>query len=554
MPDMSGHAILKIVKGVQKIPGDASSAEQGLDEINLLDPNGFACDEYDMKLPALKSSAVYADSPLTDGRTLISGTLGNVTETIRLQLSAGAIIQMAAMLSKLGRFKQDCNDFWDTFGQIEPVYIKHQVVGEPGPRYALLYDIDIDPGQQPLIPSEAKRTVTLVIEREYGWRGLAPGDNPKRWTIEQVMEGQKWNSANADLLSGNNHLAVQAVQNRMEWNTTETALLSQNFMDIPATAIPGDLPALVEIAIQCETVHANGLNRIYIGKSSKPDLLLSGTELKPSYILVAADGTSNTDATDANDTGAPIEAVSGVNRRKTISFATATLQNRITWGPNQTGTSFVLSSLRGRYMAFIRARLSAASTVTMNLYLQADSGSVTFPSYTLTGVGSGGVGNTTFWQNIYMGIVTFPHNEQRVSILDNGRGIDLSGGGDLILQAERTGAATNLYVADLILVPIDEGVWLQQSGEAIGINSWFYDNTGYYLHGRHGGFSGDTYSIAPTEQRGSEFYLTPGQRNRLVMFADLSPNLAGTEAESGIDAAFRFRVNIVPRWSGLRDI
>lgn len=551
----TGHSILQIVKGIQRTPGDSSSSEQGLDSIDLLDPKGFSTDTYEMKIPALKSSAVFADSPLSDGRTLIAGTLGNVIETIRVTLTAGTIVQLSAMLSKLLRFKQDCNDFWDTFGQIEPIYIKHQVNGEPGPRYALLYDIDIAIDSV-VNPSDPQRDITIVIEREYGWRGLAPGDNPKRWTIEQVMEGQKWNSTSAALLTGDNHLADQVIQNRLEYNTAGSALLTQNYMDIPATSIPGDLPALVEIAIRAETVTANGLNRIYVGKSSKPSLQGPAGEVKANYILVAADGGNNVDAVDANDTGAPIEASSGINRRKTISFATTTtLADRITWTRSLVGTDFEMASLRGRFMVFVRARLSAASTVTMNLRVQSDRGSFSYPTYTLTGVGSSGTGNTTFWQSVYMGIVTFPFNEQRIIIGDDGLGVDTSSGGDLILQATRVGVATNLYIADLILIPIDEGAWLQQSGEAIGAgNSWIYDNTGYYLHGRHGEYIEDNFSVATTEHRGSEFYLTPGKRNRLIMYADLSPNLAGTEAESGIDASFRFRVNIVPRWSGLRDV
>lgn len=171
---MAVNAILQIVKGIAKTPGDTISAETGLDVLDLLDPQGFATDAYEMKIPSLKSSAVYADSPLTDGRTLISGTLGNVTETIRATLNGSSIIQLAAMMSRLMGFKQACNDFWDTFGQIEPVYIKNQVSGEPGPRYALLYDIDVAVSD-PINPTDNIRDVTIVIEREYGWRGIAQG-------------------------------------------------------------------------------------------------------------------------------------------------------------------------------------------------------------------------------------------------------------------------------------------------------------------------------------------------------------------------------------------
>lgn len=551
----TGHSILQIVKGVQKVPGNTANAEQGLDSIDLLDPKGFSLDTYEMKIPALKSSAVYADSPLSDGRTLIAGTLGNVTETLRITLSAGTIVQLAAMLSKLLRFKQDCNDFWDTRAQIEPVYIKHQVNGEPGPRYALLYDIDIAI-ESPTNPSEPTRDLTIVIEREYGWRGLAPGDNPKRWTIEEHFTGQKWDSTDADLQSGGNHLVDVTIQNRLEWNPTNTVLLSQNYFDIPASSIPGDLPALMEFSAQCVTVPGIGLNRFYIGKSSKTDLPLAGNDQKPNYILVAADGGDQTDAADANDTGGPIDSASGVNRRKTITFATASLQDRIRWFPSSGGTNFEMSSLRGQYIGLLRARLSVASTVTLNLRFQSDSGEVVLPTATLTGVGAGGVGNTTAWQLLYMGVLTFPYTEERIRVNRDGLGVKYTTGSSpaLYLQAARTGVATNLYVADLILIPTDEGAFVRDAGESIAANNVFiYDNTGYFLHGSNGGHISDSYSLSAAENRGQEIYLTPRQRNRLVMFADLSPRITGGEAQSAIDASFRFRLNIVPRWAGLRD-
>lgn len=552
---MSNVPILMLVKGVQKTPGDSTSSEAGLDSIDLLDPNGFSCNEYEIKVPTMKSGAIWADSPITDGRTLIAGALGNVIETLRLELTAGTLVQMAAMLERLLRMKQDCNDFWDTFGQIEPVYIKHQIVGEPGARYALLYDIDLAIST-PLEEEQPSRSITMVIEREYGWRGIAPGDNPKRWTIENYFDGQTWNSANANLLSGDNHLAVATIQNRMEWNSSQSALLSQNYMDIPAAAIPGDLPALVEMTIQKVVGSSTGINRIYLGKTSKPDVLVSGAEKKVNYILVAADGGSGTDASDANDTGAPIESSSGTNRRKAVTFATVTTNaTRVTWTPSSVGTYFDLSTLRGRFMAYVRARLSAASTVTLNLAVDDDNGSITYPTATLTDVGAGGTGNTTAWAMLYMGVLTFPFNEQRIVIGNDGLGVDVVISGatpTLSLQAARTGGATNLYIADLILIPIDEGAWIQESGAVMGSNtSFIYDNTGYYLHGKPGAYISDDNSLT-TENRGTEFYLTPKQRNRLVMLLDISPALTGGGPQSTIDNEYRFRVNIVPRWSGYR--
>lgn len=546
--DMSGHAILKIVKGIQKVPGDSLSAEQGLDEIDLLDPTGFACDKYDMKIPALKSSAVYADSPLTDGRTLISGVLGNVIETIRTQLTAGSIIQLAAMLTKLGRFKQDCNDYWDTNNQIEPVYIKHQVIGEPGPRYALLYDIDIDV-DTPLIPSEPNRTVTLVIEREYGWRGIAPGDNPKKWTYH--IQNRDFNSNGAALTSGIDHLVNATSQNRREWSgsgLSPTILATKNYFDIPASLIPGDLDALCCLSVGLSSARQG----FYFARTSKPDLSVSGDVREPAYILNAGDAPQiGSDVSTAADIGAPISTTTGTQRRGVVSFATVTTDAvRFTWGGDNRA-QFDFTTMRGRFAAFVRARLSAASTVTMHLQAMAGNGiSVVYPTQTLTDVGTGGVGDTGLWSFVYMGVVSFPLSDERILVGDNGLGPEISVAANytIALYAARPGAAVSLYVADLIFIPIDEIAGSVDIGTTA--TTIVIDNTGYFMHGKpdpsvHGGMIVESAQITA-----NSLTLKPGCRNRIHLL-----DTQGTApTRSQISNTFTSQLNIVPRWSGLRDV
>ena len=145
MAGTSPHAFFSIMRGVQKVPQDALSAEIGLDTIDLLDEDGFMVDTYDQQFPNLKNNAVWAENPINDGRTLMTNARGNLTETIRLKLTAATLVQMGALLSKLGKFRGYVNSFWmgGTQDTEEPVYLKHQIEGEPGPRYALLYDIEI---------------------------------------------------------------------------------------------------------------------------------------------------------------------------------------------------------------------------------------------------------------------------------------------------------------------------------------------------------------------------------------------------------------------------
>lgn len=572
MVSVTGHAILEIVKGVQKVPGDDLSAEVGLDQIDLLDPQGFSTSEYDIKLPGLKSSALYADSPLTDGRTLISGALGNVTETIRCELTAGTIVQLAAMLSKLLRFKQDCNDFWDTFGQIEPVYIKHQVVGEPGPRFALLYDIDVDI-DDPIEPGAANRAVTIVIEREYGWRGIAPGDNPKHWFYIWNNQEQQWSASNAHLLTGTDHLVSGTIQNRAELNAAISGFITQNFIEIPANKIPGDMPALVSLSVQ-QTVSVNATT-LLCGKMTKRPTgnisRFSGNNQIPIYNFNAADGNViGGDTTLASDTGTPI-GTSGSRQRSVTTFATiATMSNRLTFFPGtHTPNGFSLNVMRGRYAVFLRARLSAASTnVSIQMTLrQGGNDNLTTTPVILTDQGAGGTGNSTDWALMNLGQIVIPVSD-KTSVGADGRGVfvDNSGGGQLsiALAAARNSGAGSLYMSDLILIPIDEGAIQIEVAAAVGTGAtvalnWAYDNTGYFTHGTPDEFAalqqnvvanarGNNIDIAVLS--GSPIYLTPGILNRLYFLAYVN----STKRSIYNDPSAMFvRVNIVPRWMGLRD-
>lgn len=564
---MNGIAFLKIMKGVQKVPGDTLSAEAGLDEIDLLDPTGFACDEYDMKIPALKSSAVYADSPLSDGRTLISGALGNVTETIRTQLTAGTIIQLAAMLSKLGRFKQDCNDFWDTFGQIEPVYIKHQVIGEPGPRYALLYDIDVDV-DTPLVPNEPKRTVTLVIEREPFWRGLAPGDNPKKWVTVDVNH-QTWSASNSNLIGGSGtiptgDLVDQQITNKLEFST-DTTIMTRNYVDIPAASIPGDLPALLCVTVQ-QTLVDNSPT-VYMGRVSKPLSLPNrgGGSALPHYndlpaamaTMSIADTTLQSDANGLNYP--PVAAALRVAR---ISFATsAALVLRIHWHANVHRSYAVL---RGRYMLFLRARQNAGASGNTSIRIDIeDGGGVGTPtpyyiSPLITPIVSASVALH------YVGVVDIPMQD-RTMVGARGTGMYAANaanyGSQFIvkLYASRATGVATLDIFDLLFIPIDEGMALIKPTETmsgLGQNVIF-DNTGYFSHGVPGDvgfarFSGGFTTldeIMVTEFQSQGMSLRPNVDNRIYFLLQRQDDLTvlpGNVAYVGI--------NIVPRWSGLRDV
>lgn len=565
---MSGHAILKIVKGVQKTPGDVNSVEQGLDEVNLLDPLGFSLDSYEMKIPALKSSSVFADNPLADGRTLIVGALGNVTETIRVTITAASIPQMSAMLAKLGRMKQDCNDFWDTFGQIEPVYIKHQVNGEPGPRYALLYDIDIAIAA-PFDPGAPTRDLTIVIEREYGWRGIAPGDNPKRWNIENNL-GQAFNLANASLIDGTNSLASASLANKTEFATSNTISSVRNFIDIPAEDIPGDLPALVCVTGQPNYDGAGSVD-LYISRVSKPLSLpdRNNGAILPHYLdFSAAAGLMGTDTAFTTDTnnGIVYPPVSANLRVATVSFTTTTTATpRVSWSLNANYPHMDTTLLRGRYMVFIRARQNAGAlgnTTAYIQYLDGNSGAFATSNTVILPLATDSP-TTTDIPLSYMGIVTLPPSRRSQSLMRGGGlkitavpGVTDNGFSIRLYVARSTGVAT-VTIVDTILVPIDEACvrTVPTVPSSSADQHVIFDETGYFNHGLtdpeavYRNSAPDLDIDMPSQLMGGRLNLIPGKTNRLYF---LYQKFNGTHANPL--GTLNVTVNIVPRWSGLRDV
>ncbi len=556
---MANNAILQIIKGVQKTPGDNFSAEQGLDVIDLLDAHGgFSDDAYEMKIPSLKSSAIYADSPLTDGRTLISGTIGNVTETIRVTLNAGTIIQLAAHLSRLNRFKQDCNDFWDTFYQIEPVYIRNQVAGEPGPRYALLYDIDIAIAD-PINPTDPIRDITIVIEREYGWRGIAPGANPKQWTMYKF--NQKFNVDSAGLNDDDTHLVSGTVMNGDDLTTINTFTAS-NALTVPAAKIDGDLPALTFINVDLN-ISVASMGNLFIARDTRPltmpDSLANVNQLRRLCIIASAgDLGVGVDTTFVNDTGASrLISSSASGRRTETTFATVAT-DAVRWTEDVD-----INTFRGRYMMFARVRQHTGAQNDLQYYVTVEDNSVFFTSPSVYPLLTGTSGNTTSWNLDYLGVITLPANNRSVSQVNKGAGLTVANAGGATttsstvrfsLRALRVaGATARLCFNDIVLIPIDEAA--MYLGGSQSLNNVVFDNTGYLNHGgtddvvQGRELTLNLDRIQTPEVRGNMMTLKPGVDNRILVMGK-----AGGSNLSSATGSFGVHVDIVPRWSGLRDV
>lgn len=533
------HKELLIIKGIGKVPGDTNSAEANPVVINLMDANtGIALDSeggWSPNIPTVKST--WAESPITDGRTLLAGSLDNVKETIRVIITGPTPTALASNLSRLYDMRQDALDFWDTFAQIEPVYLHWYAACGTGPQYALIYTMDIAPEYEDS-PTPTIRA-TLTIEREYGWRGIPPGANPKQWTL-----GNSFASSNAALSASVNNIVTQTVQNRREWNSTQTAIISQNFVDIAASQVPGDLPALCSIGL------TSVAGTVYVARSTKTPRLTGGQET--ALILNAGDGNVANNTTLVADTGAPLCSGSATRARAILTGGGSGNLPRVFWNAT-TNTKFGFTTHRGRYAAFVRARCSAAaSSITLQLALD---GTLVGTSAILTAQGAGGTGNTTQWPISYLGVFSAPMDVRRSASKINGLGLDgasSSTAHTLYLYANLTLGTADLYVSDLILIPIDE-VALNVTLPTASTYAALLDNTGYSDHGKSDdiaiAYSNSSFAAEsdPPPVQGSLITLLPGIANRLHFLGINGSNAFLTDA-------YTVLLNIVPRWTGIRDV
>ena len=551
------HKELMLVKGIEPVKDDTSRLEQRLVILNLMDDTaGFSLEEWSPNIPSLKGGGLWADSSISDGRTLMAGQNTNVTETMVVHLTGATLQVYAAQFAALQQMIQDARAFWDTFWQIEPVYLRWWANGAPGPQYALIYNIDLDVEFED--SDDAQATLTLSIEREDAWWGIAPGQNPKVWTYKR--QNLLVNVNQLGLISGSDHLVSADIGNLQEWSTSYAGLNSQNYFTVSSSLIDGDKRASAEL-VWTHTLTSIADSAI-IGISSKPLTQdANGTPVRRSYTFNAGDAQVGTDTTLAADTGAPRNQA-GVSQRGRTTFATATMQTRLTW--NYNNGRFILGMERGRFMVFVRARLSATASVTMQYKCAYSAGAgITGPQTTLTDLGAGGTGNTTEWALVYLGILSIPFDQQPAPIgLSNGIFIAAQNDSSLELQAQRNSGAGELYVSDLILMPIDEGCIVMEGSTAITnpLITWgLYDSTGYYGHGKRIDFGARQRIISPIGvaeifdlRVGVPLALKPGVDNT-VHFLTYKSSTRRAEVIPNSFFDISVRLNLVPSWNGIRD-
>lgn len=557
--------VLQIIKGIPPAPSDPNSAEAPMVTLDLLDENGLGLelpDGWSPNLPALKNGGTWVESAVSDGRQLLASAVGNVTETMTLVCGNADIAQRFGILKTLGILQQAVRDFSEGW-QIDPVYLKWQAVEGVGAQYALIDNIEI--AHRGDIFSANSWDITLTIERNPYWRGLWPAANPLEWTFSKqgkvrgsaAVTGYDYNDMS--LIDNTDHLGYQLLTNAHEWGTTELTRASQNFITIPAASIPGDAPALV-----CIHFDPNAIIRpknVYIAKSTAPLTGKANTGLTRAraFSLNAGDGVGS-NITVSVDTDGLLSQNHATNRylAKNATLANGN-ESRVTWGTSAGFNKPDLQLYRGTYAVFVRMTWSGVGVG--NVYAQA--GFIEYASsdrQNLYETDEAIVPQVGSWGAHYIGEVKLPLSANSVSGL-KGRGLfitdDDTATNDLQVYVDirnASGNTINVEIADLVLLPVDEGFCklIVNATSASNVPSVLYDITGYMTHGieEAHGYATDLASNNPynIETIGDGIALTPGVDNHLVFVLEQSTNAA-----SSIIQTFKVRINIVPQWTGVRD-
>lgn len=577
------HDFLAVIVGFEKgvTNFNLSTGELPMDALALTGSRGFALapdDGWQPQMPTLKDGGVWAESSTSTGRTLIAGSDGNVTESMRLVVGTGEAATLARYIVKLNRFIELAREHWTTFYQTFPVYLKWKATCGAGFQYALIYNIDATiefPGTN----NSGVVDATLSIEREPYWRALPPGANPKRYALDKA--GTPMTNLNDQLIASNaGHFKTQIISNKQEWSPTalglQTTLLSQNFVDIAAADVPGDAPALAEFGISTTGL---SLRKLYVSKSTKPTSGISAstgsaTTRYNNYVLAAGDAGVNLGAkvdVSASPTVGLISNGSSTlfyNYQYTVPLATTTFTPFLTWGRQYTGDLLNLDRtlMSGKFALFVRAAVTtvgaADGDVVLKVVVEEYEDSATQVLAAITTADDIAVQTSGLYLELhYAGVITIPFEGKRnTGISGFGRQIrNTLGDFRIRIEGKNTSGANRLImISDLIMMPIDDdAIRLTLPYETTGAaGTAVYDATGYFDLGNPNGVV-KSYISQPNLAVGGEIdggiiTLAPGKDQRLYFLMDMLTSTDGS-SQSPANQAATVALNIVPRWRGIRD-
>lgn len=584
--DWLSHKQLMIIRGIGKTPSDTYSAESNPIIVNLMG-GPITLAEWSPNIPVMKGGGVWSDSPIADGRQLLAAPVANVTEKLSINIADSSYLGVQKQLNSLNQMVQDCRDYWQTQEQIDPVYLMWAVScdGNPAlPQYALIYNIEVAPEYQPSITPSIR--VSITIEREPAWRPIPPGANPKLWTYYVNSAHPQFNVNVASLLTLSDHLITQVINNKHEWSPTalglQTTPITQNYIEIQASQVPGDAPALVELSIEPSSTSIKPINT-YISRTTKPLVATGHDAITRAQAL-------NLNAGDADDaigslTKTNVGTLLGVRSNnsavnyyagvRTVTGADGAMVLAAIWGTSGPGVPILQLDrelYRGTFAVFIRAfNTSAAAPVLTDMKMQisfAGGNAVeSINPVTLPSVYVPLLDTNIDYGLTYMGTITIPFaNKSIVSGLGYGRQIQETTSNLRVYVDQQVLVATanrSFTLIDVILVPMDEGMAYVYTTPLDGstLTSLILDNTGYLARGelqqvaysfqRNAADAYVTSGGSAQEMRGQSIMLKPGVKQRIYF---LNNYFVGTgNPRQGLVDSFTVRLNIVPRWLGIRD-
>lgn len=543
------HSVLQIIQGIPPIPGDSQSALGVLDSINFIfDENatGLVVDDWLPAYPGYKRGGIFSESAITDGAILTAAAEGNVTEKLVVRLVGASRELLYGNLADLEQMKRACVAYWTDSAQTDPVYLKHQYVDEPGPRYALLYTIEFDVEDEQRSALEPPVfEVSLTLVREPYWRSVPPGANPKLWTFER--SGIYPSSASYNLSGTTNDLVNATIQNRHELSLTSAVTpLSKNFIDIEPSQIAGDAPALLMISVT--DYQGVGLNIGVQDRETRYTDRNPGTPIEGYAILNAGDSDGGAAALNKTIDAAGVisngSAVSKYIRTGSVIFGSS-WREAMVW-------RLPAHLFRGRYMALLRHSQEAGAAGDIRFRLR-----VTYYSSSLVGgtltpameAKTQGAGAYTPLVG-YLGQIQIPYDGKTDAAQDGlGPKVNTTAAqktAALVLEIfNGAGANRDVNVSDLILIPVDFCAGRVLGGFG-GNPNLIIDNT-HYLSGGYPEVRTSVFSAIAgqyaMEYQGQELYLRPGVQNRVHFFYEGLPSLSMVVS-----------INIVPRWVGARSV
>lgn len=596
---VSQHSELKLVRGILNAPGDTGSAETGYTIIDLLagSAQGFALNSelggWDPALPAPKPG-LWTDIPFADGRVPFASAEMNVTETLRLTVTAPTHLIMSQLLSELVSMAENCDRFWNDEFFNQPTFLHWWATGAPGRQYALIMSIDVDVSIPTTDDGEIViRDVVLTIEREPYWRAeVPPGANPIYWTLfsQGKLPGLNYDYL-ADLrLSGNSNFPVlnalarsTTVSNVVSYsNLAATANVPNNWngITIPAASIPGDAPALAQITLSQTNISHAIEQRNYtfmVARSTKDpqlDTMRDNSIARFVTMLPFTAGNYGVPSVLAGDTG----GISGFN----VTTGTTIALSRIEHTPAGGGVYSTVVTYtvglgrniqRGRFAIFLRCRQhnGASGDITVRVRFN---GSLVFGGVltrTATAPLQTGAGATTNWNLLYIDTIRLPiDNDGELSTFGSVGGTGLFNtemyNVTIAVEATRSTGVGVLYYADLVMLPYDEVLvdtvlsTAPATSQGGVVDAAVLDSTGYLTRGKPASaaiamnlitnptLEKDGYH-APLEYRGAPLTLLPNQDNTLFILEKMDAT-GGRLYQQAIEA----NVNIVPRWRGVRQV